>query len=270
MAVDDGGRSPATLRCPACGGEPFPDPRRLAIHMERHREVLSPVRESGTGRELSHRCPKGCGRNFPTLLEFREHSPVCDGSEPLRPLDAAVIAGVGGEERRPLLCPECRIRVDEPEELGYHLERHREMDTGPRPCPKGCGRGFQETGEYDFRRHVKLCRGEKPLPLRGKGGPERTGKGREDGMYECDQCDRTFPRANNLAIHKKYKHAGGRPAPGERGSDVAVLSTPDTSGGDADDDGIEAVVRRLREKAEDHLKKADRIEEIMKELEALL
>lgn len=282
MAVDDGGRSPATLRCPACGGNPFPDPRRLAVHLERHREVQAAVVDHGTGRELSHRCPADCGRHFQTLVEFREHAPVCDGKPPLPPLDGRMIASVAGEAGyRPLVCPECRVRIDEPERLGVHIERHREVmapirgkmgEVVSKPCPKGCGRHFPPKGAYDFRRHVQLCEGEKPIPAWSHDGRELKPVGnvfrkREDGMYTCRECGRSFQRPNTIAIHMKAKHPGSSAGPYHDEGTPERAEAADTDAVRADD--VE-IVSRLKDKAEEHLKKAEKIEELMKDLQPLL
>lgn len=277
MAVDDGGRSPATLICPGCGGKPFPDARRLAVHLERHRDVQAALRDHATGRELSHACPAGCGRSFPSLVEFREHAPICDGRPPLPPLDETTILSPGGEARyRPLFCPECRIGIDEPERLGVHIERHREVGAPifgrggrvvSKPCPKGCGRHFPPKGEHDFRRHLQLCEGDAPIPVRRRDGKEPTGNifgKREDGMFTCGECGKPLAKRNALTMHMKFKHPGSAAQPSVQG---AAETTAPADGASGDDDGI---VSRLKEKAGEHLKMAERIEELMKELETLL
>ncbi len=73
------------------------------------------------------------------------------------------------------VCPECPERFEKPEDLGPHLERHREITKAappsprgkPRsfPCPKDCGRHFPKLTGEDFRAHYKLCDGSVPIAL---------------------------------------------------------------------------------------------------------
>ena len=72
-------RPPVT--CPECLKD-YDDPRKLAFHLERHREVLGPV-YSPRGKSRSEPCPKGCGRHLPSSREYREHVPLCDGLAPI-------------------------------------------------------------------------------------------------------------------------------------------------------------------------------------------
>lgn len=66
-------------------------------------------------------------------------------------------------------CPECIYSCDDPERLGVHLERHREVlpsERGSVPCPGGCGRHFPHLGKgrsSEVKHHFELCRGERPL-----------------------------------------------------------------------------------------------------------
>jgi hypothetical protein len=262
-AEDEGGRSPATLVCRPCGLR-FPAPRDFQVHLERHREVKPAAFDRATGKEISHACPAGCGRSFPTLLEYRDHAPVCDGEPPLPPLDGKLRAETEGEPRA-LFCPECRIRIDDPGKLGSHIERHREPQAsfrGSRPCPKGCGRNLKG---HDLKNHAAICDGEPPLPA---GRPERKHKGESmDPKFHCEDCGKDFERPNALAIHRKFKHAGaGTPRPKEaRGPQGAhgEAGLPSASGLHS---GV-AVMNDLREEADRLRKKADRLDELVKTLE---
>ena len=79
------------------------------------------------------------------------------------------------EDRR-YSCPECRKEFKTPELLAPHLERHREVGVAIKDkkgtsrssgCPRGCGRHFafvkNERPSHEFREHIMLCKGDKPL-----------------------------------------------------------------------------------------------------------
>ena len=77
------------------------------------------------------------------------------------------------------VCPECGYVVERPEDLGVHLERHREtavpfgISKKVRACPKGCGRIFPlaptsrnpRACPLDMKEHVSLCDGSTPLRI---------------------------------------------------------------------------------------------------------
>ena len=88
---------------------------------------------------------------------------------------------VAAKGLRPLLCPECFLEFT-PNEMGTHLERHREV-LGPlfskrglprsKACPKKCGRYFplilstrRRAPHMDYKIHTALCDGKPPLPPR--------------------------------------------------------------------------------------------------------
>jgi len=248
MSVDEGGRAPETLLCQACGSK-CADPRALAVHSERHRPVDAPTNDRESGREISHPCSAGCGRNFLSLAQYREHAPICDGQPPLEPfLDNRKSEGPKG---RAMECPECRVPYGDAEGLSMHLERHREVlppsyDPGTkelmsRPCPKDCGRHFLSKREY--KEHSELCDGSKPLPTgraeeplvvvddprpgRTFGVAEEIPLGKkegEPGMLTCNDCDppRKFTFEAWYGKHlkkvhgKKYEPENGGAAPRER------------------------------------------------------
>lgn len=129
--------------CPECR-MPFPEPRALSIHIERHREVKPEVRDPRTGKVNSEKCPKGCGRHFLRPSEYREHVPLCDGSVPLwRPAvggtPAPVIEEPVRKQRRPrkehkpmVKCPECGEKFND----GRGLYQHRRKGCGRKPAGK--------------------------------------------------------------------------------------------------------------------------------------
>jgi hypothetical protein len=299
MPVDDGGRSPATLVCKGCN-EPFANPRALAVHEERHRPVEPPVIDPATNRETTFPCSAGCSRNFRTLAQFREHAPICDGMPPLTPFSQEKgMPEIGG---RPLTCPECLVDFQgDHDKLAVHIERHREVgakivdkrtgDVESRECPKGCGRHF--LSKKDFKEHTTLCDGSAPLPVKkdrealiiideipisrlGKKKGRKEGDGGMGQVYKCTDCGKEFDRPNTLGIHRKYKHgvagkgrkaAGGRGGARKRAEPAATPARADTGNASADGAGL---LGQLRDAAQSHRTKADRIEELAKELETLL
>lgn len=82
------------------------------------------------------------------------------------------------------LCPECGFVADKPDQLGVHIERHRET-TVPfgskklRQCPKGCGRIFRlaptsrsaNAMPLDLKEHASMCDGSRPIPIPSEATP---------------------------------------------------------------------------------------------------
>lgn len=241
MSVDEGGRSPETLVCNACGQQ-CGDPRKLAVHMERHRPVDPPTLDKETGREMSHPCSAGCGRNFLSLAQYREHAPICDGQQPLPPF----LDNRKGEvpKGRAMECPECRTPFGDADGFSVHLERHREVlpvykdpKTGEvmtRPCPKGCPRNF--LSKRDYKEHSELCDGSPPLPT-GKAKAEEplividddqkpgktfemapeidlsktaAGKEGEAGMFTCTDCEKPKKFTHEAWYSKHMKKVHGK------------------------------------------------------------
>ncbi len=79
------GRREGLVDCPECKLS-FIDLDKMALHMERHREVHPPTIDKATGETLSKPCPKDCGRNFLSKRDYKEHTELCDGSPPILPL----------------------------------------------------------------------------------------------------------------------------------------------------------------------------------------
>ncbi len=88
---------------------------------------------------------------------------------------------------RVFTCPECDVNFKVPEDMGVHLERHREV-THPvfkhdrrkgrvcrsKPCPKGCGRHFSAEGAKNakmgqLKEHIPNCDGSRYLGAKGNG-----------------------------------------------------------------------------------------------------
>lgn len=123
--------------CPECQ-VPFPEPRALSLHIERHREVRPEVKDPRTGKVNSTPCPQGCGRHFIRPSEYGEHVPLCDGSVPLyKPSVAGQSAPVVEEpmrkprkqrkERKPMVkCEKCGA----PFKDGRGLYQHRRGGCG--------------------------------------------------------------------------------------------------------------------------------------------
>lgn len=297
MPIVEEGRSPATLVCPACQAS-FANPRVLAVHEERHRPVEPPAIDSATGREISHPCSAGCGRNFRTLALFREHAPICDGMPPLAPFNQEKGMPETGDGR-PLACPECLEEFGtDHEKLAVHIERHREVgkkilhkrtgEAETRECPKGCGRHFLSKKEY--KEHTTLCDGSPPLPP-GKPKPppaappiviiDSIDKLKGKGMLKCEDCNEEFQKPNTLAIHRRFKHGvpgksrrgPGRPrgsASKPRDGDAAAPAAPAGAELARDASDGAGLLFQLKKAAQDHRDKASRIEELAKELETLL
>lgn len=283
MAVeeDDGGRSPETLVCEACGLH-CKDPMALAVHQERHRPVDPPVVEPGTRKEISYRCPEGCGRNFTTIVRYRDHVPLCDGGPPVEPFLKSIPTGFRAGF---VMCPECLKPFRDPADLSSHLERHREVRpmlrhkrTGEvisKPCPKSCGRHFSHWKEYE--EHKRLCDGQRPLPanrfeaeaaLKRKNRKHLKRKG--PVMLRCEVCARDFSKAGPFSIHLRKMHGKSyRPS-------QAAASDEDDEGREAEEgatSGAESngsTISELKDKSRELRRKADRLDEIANKIERLL
>lgn len=284
MAVedeDDGGRSPAALQCEACSFRAI-DARNLAIHLERHRPVEPPSFDRDTGKITSFRCPQKCGRNFTTLTRYRDHVPLCDGQAPIEPFIKNLATGY---REGFAICPECMAPFRTPDELAFHLERHREVHpelrhkrTGEllsKACPRGCGRNF--THWKEFEEHKKLCGGLAPLPSKYE-VTKRNGNGhatrRKEGvrsMWRCGACARDFSKAGPYAIHMKRKHGRAYQSP------VTEPSDEPEQGREEDEDIEEtgsvestgSVFSDLLDKSRELRRKADRLDEIANKIERL-
>ena len=309
MSVDQGGRSPETLLCQACGSQ-CADPRGLAVHSERHRPVDAPTFDKESGKEMSHPCSAGCGRNFLSLAQYREHAPICDGQPPLPPfLDNR---RGDGQRGRAMECPECHVPYADTDALSVHLERHREVlpevrdkKTGEvmtRPCPKDCGRNFLSKREY--KEHSELCDGSKPLPSGQAAGaeeplivvdesPRRTfetaaeidlsktaaKKEGEPGMFTCSDCDppKKFTHEAWYTKHLKKVHDkihtpkdGAPRARKPRSAGPAPEDAETPSSAPASAASAVGDVAGLKQKANDLRRRADRLEEIASSIDLLV
>lgn len=286
MAVeeDDGGRSPAILVCEACNLR-CKDPKEFAVHQERHRTVDPPTFDPDTGKQVSFRCPEGCGRNFTTLTRYRDHVPACDGGPPLEPFVKNLPTGF---RTGFVICPECMTPFREPDDLSFHLERHREVRpmvrhrrTGEvlsKPCPRGCGRHFPHWKEYE--EHKRLCDGKPPLPanrfeaaaaMKKQNGDIFRRKERVHRMrtLRCEPCKRDFSKAGPFSIHLKKKHGKVYDA-AENGSSEEPDGRQDES---VEEETITipngSTIAELRDKSRDLRRKADRLDEIVNKIERL-
>lgn len=128
-------------------------------------------------------------------------------------------------ERGVFNCPECRVGLTSPEELGAHLERHAPIGDGPKtsprghpltaPCPKGCGRHFSiKRGAPEGKNHAKICDGQPPIV--GAAAQEETGESpKEDQVankFECPDCGGKFPSPRAVGQHRRYNHSGAAAA----------------------------------------------------------
>jgi hypothetical protein len=290
------GRSPATLKCRICR-ESFATPREMVVHEERHKPVKTKVIEPGTNRVLSTECSGGCGRHFMSMVEYRDHSPVCDGSAPLPATLAEEPEAPGASKKsfslHPPTCPECNppAEFSRLEELSAHLERHREV-KGPvydpksktlmsRPCPHDCGRHFISKAEY--KDHTALCDGSPPIvkineeaeELKVEMGLKLAKK--EDGMLKCPDCPKTFERPAALGAHRRWRHGRNArspekdvPAPAPRRAARGPQPVADPQPAPVAAPNGSNMIELLREKAAEHRRKADRLEEMAVELESLL
>lgn len=120
-------------------------------------------------------------------------------------------------------CPECHLRLSAAEELGTHLERHREVlpaEISPRgkpltyPCPKGCGRNFPVKGgrqeglsPAEVSAHIKNCAGQPPL-LVAAPAIERKEAMVAKGLLDCPKCGKKYVRAG-VRRDKHIKNCDG-------------------------------------------------------------
>lgn len=205
-------RPPAT--CPECLKE-YEDPRKLAFHLERHREVRPPV-FSPRGEARSTPCPKGCGRHFGDTRNFREHVPLCKGEPP-----------ISREQSR----AERQRREDAKIAQALEAQREREEDA----------RGRDQAAADAIREERK-----------------------EQTMVKCDECGKQCANGTGLSAHMRGVHGAKkkreRPGGGRREQPTS------TSPGD----GLRIKAVIYRQQAEELNKKADQLEELAKQADALL
>lgn len=262
------GRSPDTLKCRFCR-QPFPDTRKLAVHEERHKPVLGPKEGAA-----SIPCSGRCGRYFLSWAEYREHAPLCDGLSPLPPVEDP-------EDEEPavetIACPECHDDFSSPEKLSVHLVRHEEVKpatydprTGElmsRACPRSCGRYF--LSKKDYKDHIRLCDGSEPLPPgKRQRKPEEPAEKKEGQVLKCEDCGRSFNRKAALGSHRFRAHGvRGNARPQKKAQTPSKsrrrVPEPPRAAGRVDGDVIEL----LKQRAQEHRDKADKLETMIQQLE---
>lgn len=144
-------------RCVECPDlEPFPTGMALALHLERHRKQ--------GGLAAAEFVPPAPAPDLPGLggSEFEEGELPRSNRppEPGRPQFSKIFE-----------CPECHKPFGTPETMSHHVERHREVMAPvtrngvivSMACPKGCTRHFSNHKNSEYRAHVPMCNGSKPL-----------------------------------------------------------------------------------------------------------
>ena len=146
------GRREGVVECPECK-TPFIDLDKMAIHMERHREVHPPTLDKTSGEEMSKPCPKACGRHFLSKREYKEHSELCDGSTPIPPkkTEEAVVI-IDSIEKFKSTEPMAELDLSE-------VRKRKEGEAGMFKC-EYCSpaRSFSRPGPYAI--HLKRTHGK--------------------------------------------------------------------------------------------------------------
>ncbi len=160
MATEEGYRSGGPIpTCPECLEE-FQDPRKLALHLERHRPVDGPLLKKRSQELLTQPCPKDCGRHFRGSRDYREHTLLCTGEKPIPHWEATrlraireaaarkktmAVRGDATKEVIPMVtCPKCDKECADERGLSAHMRSHK--GKKPRAAKKGKRRGPKPKG----------------------------------------------------------------------------------------------------------------------------
>lgn len=182
---EEGPQTERLAECPECEFED--SPRKLAFHLERHREVTPAQHHHRTGKALTTPCPEKCGRHFLSPRDYREHVPLCDGSAPIvkgmRPEAEQLRKELGPHLNR--LPPERTVREDEMEKCDV--------------CGKEC-KSKAALGQHKYHAHKK--KGKKPRGDARKPAPP-PGRGPRLGRDTSNSAALGHQLREQAAAHRK-------------------------------------------------------------------
>lgn len=261
--------------CPECLKE-YDDPRKLAFHLERHREVKGPV-YAIRGALRSRECPKKCGRHFLHPKEYREHAPLCDGQQPItreQTLETRkhIQDGKLAEAKETQLQREEEARA-RASRVSDALPKNRE----PRKVRQRAGDNRLEVIKEAKHRHDEKARAR---AVRASDGPPGE---KESTMVTCPECSKECANGTGLSAHRRHAHGvqSSRPRkatqkkPKKKSKKKTTARTKKkpvrrTPRLDRDISDSGALTKALRERASEHRDKADRLEKMAEEVATLL